>query len=296
MIDFSPDDVREDGAAARGDSVAATKSGRAHVIVLGNEKGGSGKSTTAMHLFVALARSGRRVGAIDLDMRQQSLFRYLENREAYGVRHGARLVLPERARLTNSNAALVEEAAAEERRALNGAIDALSETCDFVLIDTPGAVTTLSEEAHAAADTLVTPINDSLVDFDVLGRVDGATGKVKGPSIYAEMVWKARQRRAAAGREPMDWVVLRNRISMLESRNKRAVGTVMQALSERIGFRIAPGFCERVIFRELFLNGLTLLDIKRGGSITMTMSHVSARQEVRDLVRSLALPGIDGVA
>ncbi|MEL6208503.1 MAG: division plane positioning ATPase MipZ, partial [Pseudomonadota bacterium] len=168
-------------------------------------------------------------------MRQQSLFRYLENREAYGMRHGTRLILPKRAHLRNSKAERVADAADEERAALSDAVDALSESCDFILVDTPGAVTTLSEAAHAAADTLITPINDSLVDFDVLGRVDPANGKVKGPSIYSEMVWKARQRRAAAGHEPMDWVVLRNRISMLESRNKRAVGTVMTELSRRIG-------------------------------------------------------------
>ncbi|MEO1458794.1 MAG: division plane positioning ATPase MipZ, partial [Pseudomonadota bacterium] len=141
----------------------------------------------------------------------------------------------------------------------------------------------------------ITPINDSLIDFDLLGRVDPASGQVLGPSIYSEMVWKARQRRAASRRPPMDWVVLRNRISMLESRNKRAVGVVMEQLSKRIGFRIAPGFSERVIFRELFLNGLTLLDIKRGGGITLTMSHVSARQEVRDLVKALSLPGVETV-
>jgi chromosome partitioning protein len=267
----------------------------AHVIVLGNEKGGSGKSTTAMHLFVALARQGLKVGAIDLDMRQQSLFRYLENREAYGQRIGKRLLLPRRAELARSTAALVDERAEEEREALRAAVAELSETCDYVLIDTPGAVTVLSEEAHAAADTLVTPINDSLIDFDLLGRVDGETGRVLGPSIYSEMVWKARQRRAATGAEPMDWVVLRNRISMLESRNKRAVGSVMEELSNRIGFRIAPGFSERVIFRELFLNGLTLLDMRQAPGGSMTMSHVAARQEVRDLVKALDLPGVGKV-
>ncbi|MEM9781120.1 MAG: division plane positioning ATPase MipZ [Pseudomonadota bacterium] len=267
--------------------------GRAHVIVLGNEKGGSGKSTTAMHLFVALARAGKRVGALDLDMRQQSLFRYLDNRAAYNGRNGVQLLLPERRQIARSTAERVADVAAEEKTALREAIDDLSAHCDFILVDTPGAVTVLSEAAHAAADTLITPINDSLVDFDLLGRVDPGTGKVLGPSIYAEMVWKARQRRAVERRSPFDWVVLRNRISMLESRNKRAVGTVMAELSKRIGFRIAPGFSERVIFRELFLNGLTLLDLKKGGGITMTMSHVSARQEVRDLVKALSLPGLD---
>lgn len=271
-------------------------SGRAHVIVLGNEKGGAGKSTTAMHLFVALARSGHRVGALDLDLRQRSFFRYLQNRESTGQRLGKPLLLPERIEISASRAALREEAAEEERTALAHAIDRLSRTCSFIIIDTPGAVTTLSEAAHAAADSLVTPINDSLVDFDLLGRVDPVSGRVTGPSIYAEMVWAARQRRAAAGRLPMDWVVLRNRISMLESRNKRRVGKVMEDLSKRIGFRIAPGFSERVIFRELFLNGLTLLDLKQGGAISITMSHIAARQEVRDMIKALGLPGVETVA
>lgn len=269
--------------------------GRAHVIVLGNEKGGAGKSTTAMHLFVALARSGHRIGALDVDQRQQSFFRYLQNREALARRLGKPLLLPERIEIAPSRSPLRAEAAEEERAALHDAIDRLSQTCSFIIIDTPGAVTTLSEAAHVAADTLVTPINDSLVDFDLLGRVNPENGRVIGPSIYSEMVWSARQRRAAAGREPMDWVVLRNRISMLESRNKRRVGKVMEELSRRIGFRIAPGFSERVIFRELFLNGLTLLDLKQGGAINITMSHIAARQEVRDMVKALALPGVEAV-
>ena len=265
---------------------------RAHVIVLGNEKGGSGKSTAAMQLFVALASAGHRVGALDLDLRQQSLFRYLDNREAHGERTGAALHMPRRIRIQPSTAPLRVEAAAEDRDRLAEAVAELSRDCDFILIDTPGAVTPLSEAAHTAADTLITPINDSLIDFDLLGRVDPVTGKVKGPSIYSEMVWSARQRRAVRLENPIDWVVLRNRMAMLESRNKRRVGTVMAELSQRIGFRIVPGFSERVIFRELFLNGLTLLDLKEGGPIPMTMSHVAARQEVRDMVKALNLPGV----
>ena len=265
---------------------------RAHVIVLGNEKGGSGKSTAAMQLFVALASAGHRVGALDLDLRQQSLFRYLDNREAHGERTGAALHMPRRIRIQPSTAPLSVEAAAEDRDRLAEAVAELSRDCDFVLIDTPGAVTPLSEAAHTAADTLITPINDSLIDFDLLGRVDPVTGKVTGPSIYSEMVWSARQRRAVRLENPIDWVVLRNRMAMLESRNKRRVGTVMADLAQRIGFRIVPGFSERVIFRELFLNGLTLLDLKEGGPIPMTMSHVAARQEVRDMVKALNLPGV----
>ncbi|HET7410099.1 MAG TPA: division plane positioning ATPase MipZ, partial [Paracoccaceae bacterium] len=110
------------------------------------------------------------------------------------------------------------------------------------------------------------------------------------------LVWKCRQRRAAAGRQPTDWVVMRNRIATLDSRNRRRVTGAMQALSDRIGFRVVPGFSERVIFRELFLNGLTLMDLKEGGQITMTLSHVAARQEVREMIKALALPGTDAAA
>jgi chromosome partitioning protein len=266
-----------------------------HVIVLGNEKGGSGKSTTAMQIFVALARAGRRVGALDLDPRQQSFFRYLDYREAHGRRIGAPLRMPRRLKVEPSQAPLREEAAAEDRARLAEALAELSADCDFIVIDTPGAVTPLSEAAHAAADTLITPINDSLVDFDLLGRVDPVSGRVIGPSVYSEMVWKARQRRAAQGRRPIDWVVMRNRISTLDSRNRRRVGAVMEELARRIGFRIVPGFSERVIFRELFLNGLTLMDLKQDGPIELTMSHVAARQEVREMMRALGLPGIEQI-
>ena len=265
---------------------------RAYVVTLGNEKGGSGKSTTAMHLFVALARSGLHVGALDLDLRQRSFFRYLENRRAYGERAGAPLRLPRQIVVERSTASLREHAEQEDRERLEGAIDDLSRDCDIIVIDTPGAVNVLTEAAHSAADTLITPINDSMIDFDLLGRVDPASGKVLGPSVYSEMVWIARQRRAASGLPPTDWVVLRNRMSTLESRNKRRVSAVMENLSNRIGFRIIPGFSERVIFRELFLNGLTLLDLKQGGMINFTLSHIAARQELRDMVKALDLPGV----
>ena len=266
-----------------------------HVIVLGNEKGGSGKSTTAMHVFVALARQGKRIGAVDLDSRQQSFFRYLDNRNAYNERQNTSLAMPMLAAIEPSDAPLRAEAARQDRQNLTDTIAFLGETCEFIIIDTPGAVTTLSEAAHAAADTLITPLNDSLIDFDLLGRMDPATGKVAGPSVYSEMVWSCRQRRAAAGHAPTDWVVLRNRMATLESRNKRRVGSALTELSRRIGFRVIPGFSERVIFRELFLKGLTLLDLKQGGMINFTMSHVAARQELRDMIKALDLPGIGSI-
>ena len=139
-------------------------------------------------------------------------------------------------------------------------------------------------------------MNDSLVDFDMLARLDPASGKVKGPSIYSEMVWKARQARAATGRRQMDWVVLRNRIASLDARNKRRVAAALDELARRIGFRLVPGFSERVVFRELFLSGLTLLDLRETDPKAISMSNVAARQEVRDLVRALDLPAASAAA
>ncbi len=264
----------------------------AHVIALGNEKGGSGKSTTAMHLMAAIMRCGKTVGCMDLDLRQQSLFRYLENRESFIARKDVALPMPSRVSLevttvdSNSEASRVEEARFED------AIERLASESDFIIIDCPGAHTRYSQFAHSIADTLITPMNDSLVDFDLLARLDPADGSVAGPSVYSEMVWKARQARAANKKPPLDWLVLRNRMASIDARNKRRVGTALGDLSKRIGFRIAPGFTERVIFREMFLSGLTLLDLKDDDSQRMNMSNLAAKQEVRELVRTLDLPGV----
>jgi chromosome partitioning protein len=263
----------------------------ARLIVMGNKKGGSGKSTTAMHLITALVRGGHAVGALDLDLRQKSLFRYLDNRRDYMRRHGIELPMPRRIDLEASTLDSRSEAESDEQRRFEAAMADLAD-CDYVVIDCPGSYSTYSRLAHAAADTLVTPMNDSLVDFDMLARLDPASGRIKGPSVYAEMVWKARQARCASGRRPTDWVVLRNRMASLDARNKRRVASALDELARRIGFRLVPGFSERVVFRELFLSGLTLLDLRDTDPQAMTMSNIAARQEVRDLVRALELPAV----
>ena len=263
-----------------------------HIIVLGNEKGGSGKSTTAMHLMSAISRSGHKVGAIDLDLRQQSFFRYIDNREAFCANKGIDLPLPQRVSLRLSAQDSQKAAQSEEETRFAEALQNLEAECSFILIDCPGAHTRYAQMAHAVADTLITPMNDSLVDFDLLARLDPVTGKVLGPSIYSEMVWSARQLRSTAGLKPVNWFVLRNRMSSLNARNKRKIGSALEELSTRIGFRLMPGFSERVIFRELFLNGLTLLDLKDIGERKMTISNIAARQEVRDLIRALDLPDV----
>lgn len=264
---------------------------RAQVIVLGNEKGGSGKSTAAMHLIVGLLRDGYRVGAIDLDARQATLTGYLAAREAFAKAKGVALPLPERAAVHRSGHDSRAEAEAEEIVHFAAALEGLSRRCEIVVIDCPGSDTYLSRLGHAHADTLVTPINDSFVDFAMLAKVDPDKHEIVQPSIYSEMVWEARKRRFARDRGKIDWIVMRNRLGANEARNKRDVGATLDALAKRIGFRTVRGFGERVIFRELYLQGLTLMDVKEAGlGISMGMSHVAARAEVRSLIGAIRKP------
>jgi chromosome partitioning protein len=264
---------------------------RAHLIVLGNEKGGSGKSTTAMHLIVGLLRDGYRVGAIDLDARQGTLSNYLVARAGYAQRHGVELPLPMARSVLRSGKDSRAEAEAAERAELETALGDLSATCDIIVADCPGADTFLSRQAHASADTLITPINDSFVDFAMLAKVDPDDHAVINPSIYSEMVWEARKRRFARDRARIDWIVMRNRMGSTEMRNKRDVGATLEALAKRIGFRTVKGFGERVIFRELYLQGLTLMDVREAGlPITLGMSHIAARAEVRALLSAIRKP------
>ncbi|MFT7060474.1 MAG: chromosome partitioning protein [Pseudorhodobacter sp.] len=264
----------------------------AHIIVVGNEKGGSGKSTTSMHIATALVRMGHRVGALDLDLRQRSFGRYIENRKAYMARAGLDLPTPDYREMPEVAAESLAPGENPYDARLSAAVAALEPVSDFIMIDCPGSHTRLSQVAHSLADTLVTPLNDSFVDFDLLARVDPETNKVIGPSIYSEMVWQARQLRAQAGLRPIDWLVVRNRLGAQQMHNKKKVGAALEDLSRRIGFRVAAGFSERVIFRELFPRGLTLLDLKDTGVDQLNMSNLAARQEVRDLMAELKLPGV----
>ncbi len=265
----------------------------AHIIVVGNEKGGSGKSTVSMHVATALARMGFRVGGLDLDLRQRSFGRYVENRLAFFAREGLDLPAPNYVPLPETDPETLQQGENPFDQRLSIAVAQLEPISDFILIDCPGSHTRLSQVAHSLADTLITPLNDSFIDFDLLARVDPDTSKVVGPSIYSEMVWGARQLRAQAGLKPIDWIVLRNRLGAQQMHNKKKVGEALEQLSKRIGFRVVPGFSERVIFRELFPRGLTLLDLKDVGVDALNISNVAARQELRDLMRELKLPGVE---
>lgn len=252
----------------------------ATVIVFGNEKGGTGKSTLAIHVAVALARQGLSVTAVDGDPNQGSLTRYLENRRGFVEAHAQgkdKSALPSPALVSTKGWEDLSLETIDER------VTAVSS--DVIVVDTPGAYTPLSETLHSYADLLITPLNDSLVDLSVLADVDPDDGRVRRPSHYAERVWKARQARAKRDAGSIAWVVLRNRLSALDAHNKRLMAEILGKLEDRIHCRVGPGFGERVIFRELFLQGLTLSDFEdRTSGLAWTVSHVAARQELRALL------------
>ena len=258
---------------------------QAHIIVVGNEKGGTGKSTISMHLIVALLNMGLSVGSIDLDARQGTLTRYLQNRKARADAAELGLKFPEHVAVPPT-----ADRAADEARLIE-ALTAMIDRHDVVLMDTPGSDHYLSRLGHSYADTLVTPLNDSLVDLDVLALVEPGKMRIVRPSPYAELVWDTKKQRALRGEKAVvDWIVVRNRLSSLDARNKRDVEKLVADLARRVGFRTVPGLGERVIYRSLFLEGLTLLDLRHKVlGIELNMSHVAARQELRTLIDALGL-------
>ena len=264
----------------------------AHVIVLGNEKGGSGKSTTAMHVAVALMNVGQRVATIDLDSRQKSFTHYIDHRRIWAGRAKLNLKIPVHFCIARGSTIRLDENEAIEFAGLVEAVSSVEQTHDFIVVDTPGTDNYLMRLAHSMADTLITPLNDSFVDFDVLGTVDPSTFEVTGESHYAEMVRDARRQRRNVDGVHMDWIVVRNRLSVLGSRNRRLVGDGLSQLGTRLGFRCAEGLAERMIYREFFPRGLTALDNLDEATLGIrpNLAHLTGREEVMGLIAALKLP------
>jgi chromosome partitioning protein len=248
-----------------------------HFVVFANEKGGTGKSTTAVHTAIALAAGGRSVAALDLDSRQRTMTRYFENRDATMRR--LEKELPQ---------ARYEVLEDQSEQALSAALERLCDGAEVVVVDTPGRDDAVARAAILRADTLVTPMNDSFVDLDLIGQVHPENYKVTRPSFYAELVWNSRTQRAKVTGRSVDWVVLRNRLQHIDSHNLRRVGAALDELARRVGFRVIPGLGERVIYRELFPKGLTLLDLGQIGEVGL--GHIAARQELREMIAGLGIP------
>ncbi len=278
--------------SALDDARRGARSDTAHVIVCGNEKGGSGKSTIAVHIAVALLKSGYKVASVDLDGRQLSMTRYLENRRRWARTARIKLEMPKHFHVPPARRSVVADSEGEEFRALMDGIAEIEAEHDFLIVDTPGSDTYLNRLAHRIADTLVTPMNDSFIDFDVLGQIDPVSHEITDVSQYATSVRDARRERRDADNSILDWVVVRNRVSPIGSRNEQKVDGCLRKLAAKLGFRIADGILERVIFREFFPIGLTALDDFEEHVLGTrpTLSHLAARQDIRHLISVLRLP------
>ncbi len=251
----------------------------AQVIVFANEKGGTGKSTLAMHIIVALLRSGKKVASFDLDYPQGTLTHYLENRTQFLKEMGTPLPIPQHTHWTEEMARIYT---------LRGQIDKIKEVVDVIVIDTPGAVNPLSHEAMILADTLITPLNDSLIDLDVLAQIDTNTLKIKGPSHFSQEVWSTRQQRMIERKPPLNWIIVRNRLTYSKSKNAQLMSALLMALSRRIHYSLAAGISERVVYRELFLKGLTMMDLKENGlNMPTSSSAITGKQEIINLLQNI---------
>lgn len=268
---------------------SSTGSDKPTIIVVGNEKGGTGKSTTAIHLAIGLLHRGYRVGTLDLDPRQATLTRYIENRRRY-AETGPSLLMPHHTELKDMADVSQEDAELMARQQICDVFGRLSD-CHVVIIDTPGSPSVNSRIGHEQADILITPINDSLVDIDVLAVIDPVNRTVIAPSFYSQMAWEYHNRRVVDARPPIDWIVIRNRLPHIQSHNRRDIDELLEKLGHRMGFRVAPGLGERVIFRALFLKGLTVVDLPTiDRDWQETPSHRAAREELDRLLDALNLP------
>jgi chromosome partitioning protein len=262
------------------------------VIVVANEKGGSGKSTIAVNVAIALLRSGQSVATIDLDCRQRSFTHYFDNRLAWAEQRGIDLPTPTHVCFDDQFESPETQDEAAGRAALTGLVGSLAENHAAIVIDTPCQNNFLMRQAHVLADTLITPLNDSFVDLDVLANVDPETYRVTGTSHYADIVEEARRERRRTGKPDIDWIVLRNRLTHVPSRNKRFVGEALDELSRRLGFRCVEGLAERVVYREFYPRGLTAVDELNATTLGSrpTMSHATAQLEVQGLLAALLAP------
>jgi chromosome partitioning protein len=244
-----------------------------------------------MHIIVALLKAGKRVASFDLDSNQLTLSRYISNRGDWAREQKLRLELPDHTPITEeplygrgpSDPATLKQFISQFKRITR------KSSHDFIIIDTPGGAQHLSLVAHGMADTLITPINDSLIDLDVLVAIE-PMGREPRPSTYAAAVLRALQTRRKVCGLATDWVVVRNRLELVPSRNHGRITQVLHVIQDRLGFRTAGGLLERPVYRELFAAGLTAFDdvagLTKGGE---PGDELLARREVEDLIRDIGL-------
>lgn len=260
-----------------------------YVIVVGNEKGGSGKSTLSIHLAVSYLYAGYKVATIDLDGRQGTLTHYIENRIRYANDKKIKLPMPEHLVVTPAQFSN-KKSSAEDEAQLDAEIEELKKEYNIIIIDTPGTFSHLSNAGHKNADILMTPVNDSLVDIDVIANIDPYTKKILSESQYTNNIREIQKKREELGKANLRWIILRNRISHIDAKNKREIDAILKLLQSEIGFSYISGIGERVVYREMFLKGLTILDLMEIGKNEISLSHIAAKNELLSVLNTIGIP------
>jgi len=263
---------------------------RGRVITVANLKGGSGKSTLAMHLITSLMDAGVAVASLDLDHPQETLTKFLSHRSKRRQTHDRSLLVPYHHVIAGAD---------DKPHAVEAMIGNALRDWDCVVVDTAAGFSQATRAALVCTDILITPINDSFVDLDVIASLDVEDGHMTALGPFGEMVKEARERRKnMVGKDRrIDWLLVRNRLTQLRSRDKTALSEGIARLGEELGFQEIQGLSERVIYRELFRKGLTLVDLREGDcEVSWSMSHVAARQELRLLLESLDIEKIKAEA
>ena len=258
------------------------------IIVFSNLKGGTGKSTTALSVIVGLLRQGKSVASLDLDMDQEALSRYLFNRTRFAKLTKLRIGMPDHHRFTQIDPGGNGAALSTRLERLSELIDKLVAENDYLIIDCPSLDNPLTRSVTARADVLTSPVNESFLDIDVIGEVRGSPPTVTRVGPFAEMIGAEMQRRRDEGVAPLEWIVVRNRRNPSATRHTAAIGTVLGELARNLSFRVTDGFVDRLIFRELFLVGLSILDLRKDDPlIAGNSSHKSAYEEASNLLQSV---------
>ena len=250
------------------------------VIVVGNEKGGSGKSTLSINIAVAYLYKGFKVATIDLDGRQGTITHYIENRVKFSNANDLNLPFPEHLVITPSQYMNTRTSWQDEAQLDN-------EIKDIIVIDTPGTFHHLSNAGHKNANVLLTPVNDSLIDIDVIANIDPETRQLIDEAQYTKNIRDIQEKQKMLNKEPLKWIVLRNRTSQINAKNKQEVNNILTSLQNQLGFTYIQGFAERVVYREMFLKGLTIYDLLHLKSKELTNSHITAEKELNDILEFL---------
>lgn len=258
-----------------------------HVIVVGNGKGGTDKTTLAMHVAVGLLNAGQKVGTLDLDPDQRCLTCYFDNRRIWANHGKIDLAMPLHRHVACAEGTRLEENEARDLESLEAAIAAIASACDFLVVDTPSQDTYLARVVHLVADSIVTPLQDSFLDLLSLGVLDPITHEIVRTSHYAASVCAARKARRQFMSDFSDWVVIRRR-----SGDSSLIAQSLAEIGQRIGFRPVEGLSERAIYRQLFSYGLTVFDPlpQMAQEESCITSHLAARSEIETLIRNLRLP------